>query len=145
MPSSRAARMMRTAISPRLATRSFCMGLRPSPQPSPGGRGRKMSHAKNAIAWPCQRLLHGHGDGQAQDASGLQGVENTVVPEPRRGVVGRALMLIQVEGRLLESPLFVLGHERFVLFAELLLLHREEHAGSLLATHHRDAGTGPHE
>src|SRR6185369_2078965 len=28
MPSSRAARMMRTAISPRLAMRSFCIGMR---------------------------------------------------------------------------------------------------------------------
>src|SRR5262249_37222326 len=52
---------------------------------------------------------------------------------------------IHIEGRLLESSLFVLGHERFALFAELLLLHREEHASSLFATHHRDAGTGPHE
>src|SRR5262249_27855658 len=54
-------------------------------------------------------------------------------------------MLIQVEGWLLEGPLCVLVHERFALFAKLLLLHRKEHAGSLLATHHRDAGTGPHE
>src|SRR5262249_35478105 len=54
-------------------------------------------------------------------------------------------MLIQIESWLLESPLFVLVHKRCALFAELLLLHREEHAGSLLATHHRDAGTGPHE
>src|SRR5262245_24079510 len=155
--------MMRTAISPRLATKSFCM--RPGPSlcnktlsqreggtlncaPSAvadAGRGRKISHAENAVVWRCQRLLHSHGDGQAQDAPGLQGVKNTVVPEPRRGVVGRALMLIQVEGWLLESPLFVLRHERLALFAELLLLYREEHAGSLLTTHHRDAGAGPHE
>src|SRR5262245_38134627 len=155
--------MMRTAISPRLATKSFCM--RPGPSlcnktlsqreggtlncaPSAvadAGRGRKISHAENAVVWRCQRLLHSHGDGQAQDTPGLQGVENTVVPEPRRGVIGRALMLIQVESRLLESPLCVLGHECLTRFAELLLLYRKEHASSLLATHHRDAGTGPHE
>src|SRR5262245_30651325 len=100
--------MMRTAISPRLATKSFCMAQAPhlviqalfqreggtlswapsavtdagngaplSWHPSAdavAGRGKKVLHAKNAVAGRCQRLLHGHGNGQAQDTPRLQGV-----------------------------------------------------------------------
>ena len=71
------------------------------------------------------------------------GIEDAVVPQPRGGVVGRSFELVFVEDRLPDLALLVRA-ERLVLARELLALHRREHAGRLLAAHHRDARVRPH-
>src|SRR5439155_332072 len=92
MPSSRQARAMRTAISPRLAIRSRVMGR--------DGTG---SHPEHAEARRLDRGVQAGRQGQPQNAPGLPRVEDAVVPQPPRRIIRTPLALVALQDRLLEG------------------------------------------
>ena len=144
MPISRSVRITRTAISPRLATRTvsniaahlspipalmamsagFTCGRRHS-RPPPTGRSRTPK-------------------GEAEHGAGLRGVDHAVVPQAGGGVVGVALRLVLVADRGLER-LFVLGGPLLAAGLEAVAADRRQHRRGLLAAHHRDARVRPRE
>jgi hypothetical protein len=80
-------RMMRTAISPRLATSTFVMVV-------------MRSHPEDAVAGVGHRDTGDDVEGEAEHVAGLRGLDHAVVPEPRGGVVGAALAFVLVaDGR----------------------------------------------
>src|SRR6185503_381966 len=70
-------------------------------------------------------------------------IENPVVPEARRGVVRRALLLVLLEDRTANLLLLFRG-ERLALASELVSFDRRQDASRLFATHDRDARVRPH-
>src|SRR5580692_7839334 len=95
IPRRRAVRMMRQAISPRLAIRRDVS---------------TSSHPEHAEARTCgYRRVEGRRECQAQDVSGLRGIDHTVVPEPGRGEIGVAFVLVLAPDRGLEGLSFLRG------------------------------------
>src|SRR5688572_18072801 len=86
-PRRRAVRMMRRAISPRLAmSRESIIALHPEQ-----AEARALGDGG----------VEGGGEGQPQDVAGLGRVDHPVVPEPSGGVVGVAFRFIAgADGRL---------------------------------------------
>ncbi len=70
-------------------------------------------------------------------------IEDPVVPQPGRRVVGRAFALVLLQDGL-ANGLLVVGGQRLPVARELVPLDRRQHAGGLLAAHDRDARVGPH-
>src|SRR4051812_9502629 len=118
MPISRSVRITRTAISPRLATRTVSniyatvptalVVPKARPQAAAFGTESANSHAEDAITDLLQWGVRTGGQGEAQHGAGLRGVDDAVVPEPGGGVVGVPLRLVLLADRLLER-LLVLG------------------------------------
>src|SRR5690242_19060261 len=100
-PAARQARMTRRAISPRLATRTEWKVMSHPEEPETGLRGRD---------------ARGHLQAHREDSSGVDGVDDAVVPQPRGRVVGGALGVELLADRCAEGGL-VLGRP---LFAALL-------------------------
>src|SRR5258708_35813642 len=67
MPSAESVRMIRTAISPRLAIRTA---------------ENIGSHPEDAVADRLQRCVVGGGQGQAEDAAGVRRAEGPALPDP---------------------------------------------------------------
>ena len=84
-----------------------------------------------------------HRQPERQRLPRLRRVENAVVPQARRRVVRRALVIVLLEDRL-PHRLLVFGGERLAFARKLVALDGRQHARGLLATHHRDAGVRPH-
>src|SRR4029450_8847542 len=83
-PMRLAVRMIRQAISPRLAINSLSKG-RPvdtsHPEDTePGRLGR--------------RRVETGGEREAEHRAGLRGIDHAVVPQPRGGVIGMALLFV---------------------------------------------------
>src|SRR5262245_38902985 len=95
MPIARSVRMTRTAISPRLAIKTVSKFV-------------MSSHPEHAVGNGLDRGLADDRKGQSQNGSGVGRVDDPVVPEPGRGVVGVALALVLRTDRRLEL-LFLLG------------------------------------
>src|SRR3954470_16129503 len=127
---ARSVRITRTAISPRLAT-STVSNIR-------------SSHPEDAVAELAQRRVGARGEGEPEHGAGLRWIDHAVVPEAGGGVVGMALLLVLLADRRLER-LFLLGRPVLAAGLETVAAHGGQHAGRLLATHHRDAGIGPGE
>ena len=87
MPSARAVRITRQAISPRLAIRSRRIITTPS-------------HPPDAVAGLRDRGVRGHRERHAQHPPCLERVDDAVVPEPGGRVVRRALVLVLLADRL---------------------------------------------
>src|SRR5690242_16032068 len=116
MPISRSVRMTRTAISPRLATRTVSNTVTAPNR----GYARKTtrtyvrkspwrpSHPEDAVADVVEGGAGAGGQRETEHAAGVGGVDHAVVPEPGGGVVGVALLLVLVADRRLER-LFLLG------------------------------------
>src|SRR3954466_4449941 len=130
MPIARRVRITRTAISPRLATRTVS--------------NIRSSHPEDAVAELAQRRVGARGEGETEHGAGLRGVDHAVVPEAGGGVVRVALVLVLVADRRLER-LLLLGGPFLAAGLEPVAAHGREDAGRLLAAHHRDAGVGPGE
>src|SRR5262249_62432369 len=117
IPSRRAVRNMRHAISPRLATRRLritCPALHAEHAEAPGLERR--------VARRCQR--------QREYAPGITGVYHPVVPEPRRRIIRMALALVLLADRVLEGLLF--GSRPLAPAAlQLLALYGREHTRGL--------------
>src|SRR5688500_6665805 len=95
MPRARAERMIRSAISPRLATSRVLL---------------VMSHPEDAVGGIGERAgLCGDREPHAEHPAGVSGVDDAVVPQPGGGVVRRPLPLVLVEDRGLELRLLVLA------------------------------------
>src|SRR6476646_3834663 len=124
-----AVRMIRHAISPRLAINSLSKR-----------RTSVTSHPEDAeargLGW---RRIEPGGKREAQHHARIGGVDDAVVPQPRGGVIWVSLLLVLLADRRLErlvvgrAPGAALGFGR-------LLAQQPEHGGCLLAAHHRDAG-----
>src|SRR3954468_4318655 len=136
-PSRCADRITRTAISLRLATSRVLIGRasavlvigRSHPEDSVGGLGDG-------------HVGHG-GEAHAQHPAGVDRVDHTVVPQPGRGVVRGALVLVLVADRCLEG-LLVISAPLLAARLEAVASHGREDRRGLLAAHHRDPGVGPH-
>src|SRR5262249_50203467 len=88
--------MTRTAISPRLATRTLSKVT--------------ASHPEHAVGDGLERRLPDDRKRQPEHGSGVGGVDHPVIPEPGSGVVGIALMLVlRADGRL-EFLFLLRGH-----------------------------------
>src|SRR5882762_1205561 len=127
-----AVRMIRQAISPRLATRSLWKR-----------RADDTSHPENAEAGRLRRRrIHAGGERQSQHGAGVGRIDDAVVPDARARVVGMTLLLVLLADRRLEGlvvgdrPGAALGLGRF-------LAQQPQYARGLLAAHHRDARVRP--
>src|ERR1700761_9771141 len=89
MPSARSVRMTRTAISPRLATRTL-------------RNTNESSHPEDAVANGGERRVARRGQRQPEDPPRIRRVDHPVVPQPRGRVVRVALRLVLVPDGLLE-------------------------------------------
>lgn len=69
-------------------------------------------------------------------------INNPVIPQPRTGVEGMALLVVLVENRLLEGRL-LLGTPRAPIGFDVVSLHSGQHIGRLLTPHDRGASIGP--
>src|SRR5580704_18545015 len=120
MPSRSRVAMIRTAISPRLATRTL-LKLFP---------GTGTSHPEDAVAGRLERGVGGHGQREPEDPAGVGRVDDPVVPQPGGRVVRVALVL--------------------VLLADVGLVAADattdggQYARGLVAAHDGDAGVRPH-
>src|SRR4051794_30427273 len=139
MPIVRSVRITRTAISPRLAT-STVSNIRSSP--GTYGAGSPESHPEDSVAELAQRRVGTRRQGQPERGAGLRGVDHAVVPQAGGGVVRVALVLVLITDRRLER-LLVLGRPLLPAGLQPVAAHRRQHAGRLLAAHHRDARVGP--
>src|ERR1041384_7483226 len=101
------------------------------------------SHSKNAEPGFLDRCVEGRRERERQRAASLPGRDHSVVPKPRGGVVGMALLLILVEDGSLEV-LFLLLAPGAALGLDSVAFHRGENRSRLLPAHHRDAGVRPH-
>src|SRR5208283_1369771 len=91
-PSRCAVRAMRQTISPRLATsRRFedCCGIR-------------RSHSKDAVLRCLSTLRLGQRQGESECAPRVDGIDDAIVPEARRGIKGLPLPLELLADRRLE-------------------------------------------
>src|ERR1700710_1568362 len=151
MPSRRSVRITRTAISPRLATRTVENTLT-TPASNAGGVAGTAGdafdsawgalHPEDAVGDRLQRRVGGGGQGEPEHVAGVPGVDDPVVPQPRGRVVRVALVLVLGPDRCLE---LLFRFRAPLLPARLCLVPPDgrEHVGRLVAAHHRDAGVGP--
>src|SRR4051812_30377975 len=150
MPRAFADRITRSAISPRLATSSVEIGFETgfetltsfAPQPTSLVRSPP-SHPEDAVGGLGDRRVRGGGEAEAEDATGLGGGGDPVVPEPGGGVVRRALSLVLLEDRRLDRGLLV-GAPLVTTCLDAVASHRCQHGRRLLAAHDGDAGVRPH-
>src|SRR5262245_58423979 len=122
-----AVRMIRQAISPRLAISSLWKR-----------RADDTSHPENAEAGGLgRRRVHPSRERKPQYGAGVGRVDDTVVPDARGRVVGVPLLFVLLADRRLErrvlgrAPGAALGLGRF-------LAQEPQHTRCLLAAHHRD-------
>src|SRR5258705_9458617 len=108
MPIARSVRMTRTAISPRLATRTVWKVI--------------ASHPEYAVGDRLERGLSDDRQRQPQDGSGVGGIDDPVIPQPGRGVIGIALAFVLFADRRLELLFLLRGH---------LAPHTGQHRGPL--------------
>src|SRR5690606_31643922 len=78
-----------------------------------------------------------------QHAAGVGRVDDAVVPQPRGGVPGAALVFVLLADRSLEG-LFLFGRPVAAAGLDAVAAHGGQHAGGLFAAHHADARVGPH-
>src|SRR5512145_661823 len=156
-PRSLAARMMRSAISPRFATSSVEIGLgvgltaaspvagtpfvRTPAQRAP--QSSCFSHPEDAVRRRGDRGVGGGCEAHAEDPAGVDRVDHPVVPQAGGRVVRRALLLVLLTDRRLER-LLVVGGPLAALGLDAVTTDGREDRGGLLAAHHGDPGVGPH-
>src|SRR3990167_980005 len=86
-------------------------------------------HAEQAEAAFAEGGVEAGGKGEAEDAAGVGGVDDAVIPEARRGVVRVAFGLVEIADRLFEG-LLLLGAPGAALALDAFALDRgrsEEH------------------
>src|SRR5690606_28133849 len=136
MPIFLAVRMMRHAISPRLAIRSRAiragslMLLLPShpEQAEPGWFGRR-----GPAGTQCQ----------SQHPARVRRIDDSVVPETRGRIIWMSLTLVLIADRRAEC-LFLLRAPAAALRLDRVPPQHRQHRGRLLAAHHRDPRIRPH-
>src|SRR5919201_3192681 len=102
-----------------------------------------LSHPEHAVARRADGSIEAGRDGQAQRGTCVGGIEDAVVPQARCAVVGAALNLVLLQRG--PHKLFLLRRRHVrAACAQVIQPHLQEHRGSLLAAHHRDARVGPH-
>src|SRR3954452_20070165 len=102
------------------------------------------SHPEDAVAELAQRRVGARGEGETEHGAGLRGIDHAVIPEAGGGVVRVALVLVLLADRRLER-LFLLGRPLLPAGLEPVAADLGQHAGRLLAAHHRDPRVGPGE
>src|SRR5690625_3988864 len=85
----------------------------------------------------------GRGEREAEDAAGVGGIDDTVIPEACRGVIRMALGFVLLAQRLLEGFLLLLA-PLVALALDAVALDGGQDARGLFATHDRDTRVGPH-
>src|SRR5437868_3258314 len=101
------------------------------------------SHPEHAVARRADGSIEAGRDGQAQRGARVGGVEDAVVPQARRAVVGAALNLVLLQ-RGPHKLVLLRGRHLRAACAQVIEPHLQEHRGRLLPAHHRDARVGPH-
>src|SRR5438552_14604369 len=92
------------------------------------------SHPEDAEFGRADRLVHRCREAQRQRHARVDRVEDAVVPQPRRGVVGMALAVVLLADRLLEG-LFLFLRPLAAPCLDIVAPHGGEHARRLLAAH----------
>src|SRR5579884_1499886 len=111
-----AVRIMRQAISPRLAMRIL---------------ENKGLHPEHAESRRLHRRVQRGGDAEAQDHARISGIDDAVIPKPCAGIIGMALMLeLLADWRL--HRLFVFWRPAFARGFDIVAPHLREHARRLL-------------
>src|SRR6476619_4760375 len=129
--------MMRTAISPRLATsRQSKRGL---------VRSELMpSHPEDAVARRRQRCAaRSRREPQAEHSAGIGRIDNAVVPEPGGGVIRRALLLVLGANRRGER-LLLLARPRATAGLDAIPAYGRQNGRRLFAAHDGNPGVRPH-
>src|SRR5271166_2809818 len=121
MPIAFSVRITRTAISPRLATRTVS--------------NPTTSHPEDAVGNRLDGCIRHNRKRKTDNRSGVGGIDHAVVPKPGRRIVRVALVLVLCTDR---------GLERFFLVGRHLHAYRRQYRRRLLTTHDRDSGVGPH-
>src|SRR6267154_3804180 len=129
IPRRFAVRKIRRAISPRFATRRVSITDRPS-------------HAEHAEARVLSRRVLCCGETQRKNAPRFRRINNTVVPQARRRVIGMTLRLVLLPDRLLER-FFVRGRPFLTGCLQLVTLYSGQHTRGLYAAHDRNTRIGP--
>src|SRR4051794_41985945 len=111
---ARRVRFTRTAISPRLATRTVS--------------NIRSSHPEDAVAELAQRRVGARGEGEPEHGAGLRGIDDAVVPEAGGGVVRVTLVIVMLTGRRLARP-FIPGPPLPAAGPQPLAAHRRPDAG----------------
>src|SRR3990172_11514648 len=92
----------------------------------------RRSHPENADLRLRDRRIESGREGEPENRSRLPHVDDPVVPEPRRGVVGMSLALVLLANGLRDRP-GVLARKLLVLARELVPLHPYHHPHPLLS------------
>src|SRR5260221_1332972 len=99
-------------------------------------------HSEDAEARLLFGRVAGGGERKREHAARVGGIDDAVVPEPRRRIVRMALALVLLADGIPEGFLF--GRRPLAaLRLDAVAAHGGEHARGLLAAHHRDARVGP--
>src|SRR5258706_7818647 len=99
-------------------------------------------HPEDAEARLLFGCVAGGGEREREHAARVGGIDDAVVPEPRRRIVRMALALVLLADGIPEGFLF--GRRPLAaLRLDAVAAHGGEHARGLLAAHHRDARVGP--
>src|ERR1700687_1570353 len=99
-------------------------------------------HPKDAEARFLDGRIEARGECESEHATRIDGIDDTIVPEPRGGVIRVALALVLVANRRLEGFLFFLG-PRPALRLHAVAFHAGQNGGGLLAAHDGDPRVGP--
>src|SRR3546814_3707292 len=100
-------------------------------------------HPKNAEAGGFGRRVECCRDAEPERHAGIERIDDAVVPQPGRRIIGMALLLILGADRSLES-LLVVRRPVVAPRGAAVAADGGEHLGRLLAAHHRDARVRPH-
>src|SRR5688572_7914031 len=100
------------------------------------------SHSEYAEAGFWNGLPQLDAQSQRQAHARVDRVDDTIVPEPRGGVIGIALRLVLLANRRLERRFFVAAPRSTLAFDDVAP-HGGQHVGSLLAAHDADARVRP--
>src|SRR5258708_4531432 len=124
-PRRSAVRMIRRAISPRLAISILSnTGLHPE-------------EAESRLRWDWR--VERSREGKAKHIACLDRIDNPVIPESRSGKIGVAFILVFPPDRRLESLHLLWCPVRGI------AVDGRQHGRGLFAAHHRDACIGPDE
>src|SRR5574343_1020487 len=100
-------------------------------------------HPEDAELGFFGRGVHRRRQAETEYAAGVGRIDDAVVPQAGRGVVGVALGFVLLADRRLEGGFF-LGRPGLAGGFDAVALDRGQHAGRLFAPHHRDTRIRPH-
>ena len=103
----------------------------------------KRLHSENAELWPFDGCVAGRFNPKRDDASGIYGINNAVVPKARGRIIRRAFIRVLCQNRSLEFGGFRIA-KALAFSRKLFLLYGQQNIGRLFAAHYAYSGIRPH-